>query len=598
MVGGSMNDKIKNIKRHEIKALLIALIVIVLANVVSAFMFTRIDLTSDKRYSLSDTTKDILRNIDDHVYFRVYLDGDLPTDFKKLKKEIKEMLDEFRAYSKFVDYEFINPSESDDLSERNDTYSILYQSGLRDYTATETTNAGVQQSIVWPCLILTYGDKEKAINLHDDLYKLPQEEVVYKASQELEYKLISAIKDVSTHNKKTIAFVKGHGEPADPMLYDIVTSLRNRYVVTRTTIDEQFKSLLTTEVNPDSSFIIKPAYDAIVIVKPTKPFSENEKLLIDQYVMYGGKVLWLLDATTASMDSLMYSNSTMTLAQDLNLDDMLFKYGVRLNKNIVLSSYCGGLPIAEQRGTDVQTKIYPWFYYPLLIQASDNPITRNIDPVRAVFASSLDTTTSAPEIKKTPLLSTIDYTRVSSVPTPISFDIISQMENMQEEQDVRSFFPLKNVTAAYLLSGTFTSLYENRIPKEYSDTPEGLKKKSVPNSMIVIADGDIIINQLALSEIAKVYNIQPGTPLPVGYDQFTDVTYGNKKFIENALAYLLEDEGLLKVRARNFIIRPLDKSIVNKNTLTIKIINVVLPSAIMIILGIVLAIFRKIKYHE
>jgi len=587
-----MENKRKNIKRNEILSLIITLVIIVLVNIIGSFVYTRFDLTSEKRYTLSDTSKDILRNLDDYVYFRVYLEGEFPAGFKKLRKETKEMLDEFRAYSKFIDYEFINPSESSDAAERQETYKILWQNGLNYYTETVQTNTGIQQILIWPGIIMSYRENEKAIDLLSGQSGQSQETVLNNSAQDLEYKLISAIKEISTTMKPTIAFVDGHGELADLEVYDIANTLSKKYIIKRATLNEQLNSLMKRDLDSDSNIVIKPAYDAIILARPTEPFSEKDKFILDQYIMYGGKVMWLIDAVNASMDSLQNAESTMGLAMNLNLDDQLFKYGIKLNKNLLLAYPCAQIGLVTGQGNNLQSTLLPWYYFPLLGPASEHPIVRNLEAVKADFVSSLETTTSAPEIQKIPLLKTSDYTKASSAPVYISLEILNERPNA-------SMFPQKGMTTAYLLNGRFTSLYENRMPASITEAKEiGFKEESVPTSMIVIADGDIIRNQLAQLDYAKKNNKRVGSPLPLGYDQYTNITYGNKQFIENAMTYLLEGEGLINIRSRELKIRLLDMNKVNGNPMLWQIINVVLPSVIMIMIGIVLAVLRKKKYNR
>ena len=587
-----MDNKRKNIKRHEITSLIITLIIIVLVNIIGSYVFTRFDLTSEKRHTISDTSKEILKGLNDYVYFRVYLEGDFPAGFKKLRKETKEMLDEFRAYSKFIDYEFINPSESSDPTERQETYKILWQSGLNYYTETVQTNNGVQQIMIWPGIIMSYHEKELAIDLLSGQSGQSQETVLNNSAQDLEYKLISAIKEVSAVIRPNIAFSDGHGELADMEVYDIADALSKKYNIKKTTLNGQLNALIKRDFDRDSNIVIRPAYDALIIAKPTKPFSEKDKFIIDQYIMYGGKMMWLLDPVSASMDSLQSAESTMGLVQNLNLDDMLFNYGLRLNKNLLLAYPCAQIGLVTGQGNNLQSVLLPWYYFPLLSPASEHPIVRNLEAVKADFVSSLEPTTSAPEITKTPLLKTSDYTKVASAPVFISLDILNERPNA-------NMFPQKGMTTAYLLNGNFTSLYEYRLPEAITESAEiGFKAKSDNTSMIVISDGDIIRNQLAQLDYAKKNNKRVGSPLPLGYDQYTNITYGNKQFIENAVSYLIEGEGLINVRSRELKIRLLDMNKVNAKPILWQIINVVVPSVLMIVLGIILAILRKKRFTK
>ena len=587
-----MENKRKNIKRNEITSLIITLIIIVLVNIIGSFVYTRFDLTSEKRYTISDTSKEILKGLDDYVYFRIYLEGDFPAGFKKLRKETKEMLDEFRAYSKFIDYEFINPSESVDPTERQETYKILWQSGLNYYTETVQTNNGMQQIMIWPGIIMSYREKELAIDLLSGQSGQSQETVLNNSAQDLEYKLISAIKEVSTVMRPNIAFSDGHGELAELEVYDIANTLSKKYNIKKTTLNGQLNALIKRDLDRDSNIVIKPAYDALIIAKPTQPFSEKDKFIIDQYIMYGGKVMWLIDPVSASMDSLQNAESTMGLAQNLNLDDMLFNYGLRLNKNLLLAYPCAQIGLVTGQGNNLQSVLLPWYYFPLLSPASEHPIVRNLEAVKADFVSSLEPTTSAPEIQKIPLLKTSDYTKVASAPVFISLDILNERPNA-------NMFPQKGMTTAYLLNGSFTSLYEYRLPEAITESSEmGFKASSVNTSMIVISDGDIIRNQLAQLDYAKKNNKRIGSPLPLGYDQYTNITYGNKQFIENAISYLIEGEGLINVRSRELKIRLLDMNKINSKPIMWQVINVVLPSVLMIVLGIILAILRKKRFTK
>lgn len=587
-----MENKRKNLKKNETVSLVITLIIIAMVNIIGSYLYTRFDLTSEKRYTLSDKSKEILKGLNDYVYFRVYLEGEFPAGFKILRKETKEMLDEFRAYSKFIDYEFINPSESNDPNERQEVYKILYQNGLNYYTATMPTNNGVQQIMVWPGAMVSYREKELAVDLLSAQSGQNQATVLNNTSQDLEYKLISAIKDISETNKPKVGFVEGHGELSDMEVYDIAKSLSKKYSIDRVNIDGKVNALTHRDYDNDSNIVVKLNYDAIVIAKPTEKFSEKDKFIIDQYVMYGGKVLWLLDHVKADMDSLQSAESMMGVNLNTNLDDQLFKYGVKLNTNLLLSYPCAQIGLVTGQGANIQSALLPWYYFPLLNAASQHPIVKNIEAVKSDFTSSLETTTSAPEIQKVPLLKTSDYTKISTAPVYISLKILNDRPNPQ-------MFPQKGQVTAYLLNGKFSSLYENRLPEAIVESSEiAFRGESVPTSMIVVADGDVIRNQLANLDYAKKNNRRVGSPLPLGYDQYTNNTYGNKNFIENAISYLVDGEGLININARELKIRLLDMNKINKKQTTLQVVNVVLPSLILILFGLILAYIRKNKYSK
>ena len=579
-----MKNERKNLKRNQLTSFVITLVIIVVVNIIASFVYTRFDLTSEKRYTLSDTSKEILKNLDDYVYFRIYLEGEFPAGFKKLRKETKEMLDEFRAYSKFIDYDFINPSESNDAAERNETYKILYQSGLNPTELSIQTKDGAQQIVIWPCALVSYKNKELPLDLLDTQVGKSSQDALNNSARNLEYKFISAIKDLSQRDKPNIAFIEGHGELTDKEVYDITQSLSKKYNVDRVAINEQITALNKRTERSDSSIVISSRYDAIVIAKPTKPFSEKDKFIIDQYIMRGGKVLWLIDPVFATMDSLQSSESTMGNSLDLRLDDMFFKYGVRLNKNLLLDYNSAAIALRTgQMGGQAQIEYFRWYYFPLLNSASNSNIVKNINPIKADFVSSIDPVVSDSDVQKIPLLKTSDYTKVSAAPVFISLSLLRQAPDTR-------MFAQKGQNVAYLLKGKFESLYANRMTSAIVESEEiGFMPSGKETSMIVVADGDIIKNQ---------FHIPKGYPLPLGFDQYTQVTYGNKEFIENAISYLVDGEGLISIRSRELKIRLLDMNKVNDNTMLWQVVNVIVPSALVVVFGFIMAIIRKRKFTK
>ena len=585
MVGGkSMENKRKNLKKSQLVSFFITLVLIVVINVIGSYLFTRFDLTSEKRYTLSNTTKEALRNLDDYVYFKVYLEGDFPAGFKKLRRETKEMLDEFRAYSKYIDYEFINPSASNDRTELNEQYKLLYQSGLNPTDLTvQNSDGSVKQMIIWPGALVSYrNDTEIAIDLLESQLGQSSEAALNASMQNLEFKLLDAIKKVTRQQKPQIAFIEGHGELTENEVYDITQTLKRNYHVTRGEIAGKVDALMHRS-EPDAKGEIKTSlnYDAIVIAKPTEPFDEKDKFLIDQYIMHGGKVLWLVEPVMATMDSLTAQESTIGVDQDLNLDDMLFKYGVRLNRNLLLDLNCAALPIKTgQVAGQAQLEFYRWFYFPLVQAASNHPMVRNMNSIKLDFVSSIDATTSEGNIVKTPLLKTSDYTKISGAPVFISLAMLKQTPD-------KRMFPSKGQNVAYLLKGTFPSLYANRITAEIEESKEmKFLSESKPTAMIVVADGDIIRNQI---------DIRTRKPLPLGYDQYTQNTYGNKEFIENAISYLVDGEGLIDIRSREFKVRLLDPDKIVNQRLRWQLVNILVPTGLVVILGLILAAIRKKK---
>ncbi len=581
-----MENKRKNLKRNQITTFLITVVIVVLLKVIGSFVFTRFDLTSEKRYTLSPTTKEILNDLNDYVYFKVYLEGDFPAGFKKLRRETKEMLDEFRAYSKYIDYEFINPSESGNEAEIRETYNQLYRAGLNPADLNvKNSDGSTKQMVIWPGALVSYrNNTEIAIDLLENQIGQTDSEALNASMQNLEFRLIDAVKKVTRLMKPNIAFIEGHGELEAPQVQDITQTLSQNYNVVRLEIGGRIDALIHRTQDTLRDVSAFPSFDAIVIAKPTQPFDERDKFLIDQYIMHGGKVLWLVEPVFATMDSLQNQESTVGIEQDLNLDDMLFKYGVRLNRDLLLDLTCAALPIRTgQVGGQAQLEFFRWYYFPLLQAASEHPMVRNMNAIKADFVSSIDATTSATGVEQIPLLRTSNYTKVSGTPVFITLAMLRQTPDQR-------MFATKGKNVAYLLKGTFPSLYANRIPQEIvDDQATDFMEESKPTAMIVVADGDIIRNQI---------DIRTRKPLPLGFDQYTQNTYANKEFIENAISYLVEGEGMIDIRSRELKVRLLDATKVSRERAKWQVINTLVPIAIIILLGVALAFGRKRKYSK
>jgi len=576
-----MINKKRTIKQNNVIQLVLGLAIIILLNIIGSFIFTRFDLTSEKRYSLSPATKKILRNLDDVVYFKVYLQGDYPAGFKRLHNETMEMLDEFRAYSNNIQYEFINPSSSSDKKERNNIYQLLIQRGLNPTDLQVKTNDGSNRQIIFPGALVTYKTREIPLQLLNNQLGTAPEAVLNNSIKNLEYNLISAIRKLSVVDKPKIAFINGQGELNSGQVYDIMTALSEYYVVDRVKIDQKIYSLTRRDSLKNGKIAIVNKYKAIVIAKPDSAFNEKDKFIIDQFIMRGGKVLWLIDPVFASMDSLQKNNESMGVANDIKLDDQLFNYGVRLNYNLVLDINSVPIPIVTGRmGNQPQIEFFPWYYFPVVMSSSSHPIVNNLNAVKFEFASSLDTV-EAPGIKKTILLNTSKYSHVINAPVSINLEIC---RNKPDER----MFNNPNQPVAALLEGEFQSLYINRVPPEImSNNLIGFKGKSVPTAMVVVSDGDVIKNQFHRTQ---------GNPLPLGYDQDTRQTFGNKDFILNIINYLCDDSGLLSTRTREVQLRLLDKTKIEKQKIYWQLVNIFLPILLVISFGFVQSIIRKRKY--
>ncbi len=565
--------------------LLIVVAIIIGVNIISSNIFTRFDLTAEKRYTLSESTQNLLENVDDIVYFRVFLDGEFPAGFKRLRRETKELLDEFRAYNKNIEYEFINPSASENVQERNDTYQLLMEQGLKPTDLQVKTKGGLDQQIIFPGALVSYKNNEMPVELLDAQINVPPEAALNNSIQNLEFKFAGIIKRLIKNIKPRIAFIEGHGELDDQETYDITLALQDDYIVDRITIDGKINALVKRKLidSVTNEFSIDPAYSAIIIAKPDTVFSQKDKFIIDQYIMYGGKVLWLIDPVFASMDSIQMQETSVAIENNLDLQTQLFTYGVRINKDLIQDLNALPIPIRTgQIGGQSQIDFFPWYYFPVITPTSQHPIVKNLNAIKTQFVSSIDITSSK-SIEKTVLLSTSDYSKTDAVPAMISLRLL------QEEPDIVQY-PGPPMAIAVLLEGEFLSDFRNRLPQTIiTDKEIGFKEKSVPTSMIVVTDGDIIRNQ---------FHIPQGYPLPLGYDQFTRETFGNKEFILNAMNYLTDGGALISLRSREMKLRLLDKTKISSSRLEWQLINLLIPVILVLLTGVLLVWLRKRKYSR
>ena len=573
-----------NQKRSSWIRLALGIVIIVFINIISSQLFTRLDLTAEKRYTVSEDTRDLLKSLDDIVYFQVYLEGELTPKYKRLQKATREMLDEFRVYTDKVQYEFINPSSTEDPKERDEVHENLKSRGLMATEVREDDAEGVKFQIIFPGAIVSFKAREMPLQLLRPERGASEDQMVNRAIQDIEFNLAYVINLLANDKKPKIAFIEGHGELGLTQTADITTALQENYIVERIRLGEKV-NVLTDRIEPDSTtdkMVIRNKYKAIIIAGPDSVFSEKDKFIIDQYIMHGGKVLWLVDPVFASMDSLQYGGATMGITNDIHLDDQLFKYGVRLNTDLIMDLIA--LPIPVVSGSvagQPQVDFYSWYFFPLVTPQVSHPVVSNISAVMTNFVSSIDTI-QIPGIKKTYLLNSSPYSRRMNAPVYINMNILGfePDESLYNEP----FLPV-----AVLLEGQFTSLFKNRIAPSLAYSKEiGFTEQSIPTSMIVVADADMIRNQVHYSQ---------GYPLPLGFDQYTEQTFGNKKFILNAIDYLTEGSDLITIRSRELKLRLLDNTYLKGNELKWKLINVAIPPLIVIIFGVVYVLIRRKRYR-
>jgi ABC-2 type transport system permease protein len=573
-----MKKQTRNIKAKSIKRLAIGLIALLLTNYLSSYYFARIDLTTEKRYTLSSITKSTLKKLNQNIYVTIFLKGKLPSGFKRLQIQTAEMLEEFSAFSRNIYFKIENPLNGKNPKEQKQIINDFSKKGIAATNLKVKTTEGLKQQIIFPSGIITNGEKELAIELLDTQIGVPPEVVLNNSIQSLEFKLIKAIKKLTEKNEQKIAIIKGHGELNFPYLVNIAIDLDKNYQLSEIEIKGKLSSLLRNNSN-----IIEPLVDVIIIPKPIHPFNEMDKYVIDQYLMYGGNILWLIDPVNANLGNLQNKETSLVFPLNLNIDDQLFTYGVRINTDLIMDLNALPIPLRTgEIGGQAQITFFPWNYYPIIHPLSQHPIVRNLNAIKTEFISSIDTISNQ-NVCKTILLKSSKKTRLIKTPNTISFNSVLKKMDPQ-------LFNGGEKTIAVLLEGKFKSVYKNRIPPVKASIPNFKNKnKSKPSKMIIISDGDIIKNQLHNSN---------KKPLPLGYDQFTNQTFGNKEFILNSISYLSGDTDLINLRSREIKLRLLDKTKINNERKFWVLLNTILPILVIIIFSICYFFIRKRKYSH
>ena len=559
-------------------------IIVLILNIISNYLNFKIDLTEDKKYTLSENSKEILSNVDDIISVKVYLNGELPSGFQMLKTSIKNFLTNISNQNKLIEFEFIDPND-EDKNKREEIYKQLQDQGLYPTDLTIKKNNETSRKIIFPGAIMYYKEKREVINLLENNFSISSQENINNSIENIEFHLISAIDKITRTKKDNIAFITGNGQLSSNQIFDITNSvngdnnnLNYYYNVDEFNIKEfEYDS---TNNQPNISLQLKNLnrYKLIIIAKPTIPFNKLDKFLIDQYVMNGGKLLLLIDGAIAALDSLNNKNGYfVSIKNDLNLDDQLFKYGVRVNPNLVQDLRSTEIPIVTgySNNRPIQ-ELFKWPYYPLVSSNINHPISKNIDGIKCDFISSIDTIKN--NIKKTILLESSINSRVVQTPTKVSLGII---ENPPPSES----FNKSNLPLAVLLSGRFTSVFKNRIVPKNNNIK--FKNESDSTSIIVVSDGDLIANE----------ELKNGSVYPLGYDKYINFIFeGNKKFLMNSIQYLTDNSGTIKLRSKNIKLRLLDNKLINENKNLIVLINLLLPLLIFLLTILFLNKIYKIKY--
>ena len=542
----------------KLKHSLYLFITLIVLNIVNQGFYNRIDLTTDNRYTLAKVTKDIIANIDKQLIVKVYLEGDFPSEFKRLQIETRQFLEELNAKNSFIKIQFLRP---DNQRER------LIKAGMIPSQLTVKEDGKLSNAIIFPWAEIVYKKKTNIVSLLPNAAAQSQEDQLETAVENLEFSFSNAIYKLQEEKQKKVAVLSGNKELLDIQLYSFLSEVTKKHRLAKFTLD-------SVATNSEKSLQNLQQFDLAIIAKPTESFTEKEKLVLDQYIMNGGKTLWMLENVQADTDSLFKDGKMLAYPRDLNLTDFFFSYGLRVNVTLIQDLYAAKIPLATGNiGNKPQFQNLNWFYHPLVSGNQTHAISKNIAPVRLRFANQIDTLQNS--LQKTVLLMSSMLTRKTGTPAIIALESIAKEP---KEEDYSSGFQIFSL----LIEGDFTSMYANRIK------PFNIKKfskKSSHNKMIVVSDGDIGRNQL-----------QKGKPFDLAQDKWTGEQFGNKDFLLNAVDYLLDDNGLIELRNKNVQINLLDKERAYQERTFWQFVNIVLPLLVLLTFGFVFQYIRKRTY--
>ena len=561
-----MNTATKN----RLKSVGITIVLLLVVNTIGSFFFFRFDLTKDKRYTLSPTSLQIIEQVKNPLYIKVYMQGELPAEFKRLQLETRQILEEFQGYNSNIVFEFIDPLEDEATS--MDNIKELYRKGLTPINISVDDKGKQSQAMVFPWAIAVYDNKEVNIPLLKNIMGASTTDKVIGSVQHLEYSIADALNKITKEKQKKIAIIKGNGELHEAYIAKFLLQTKESYHIGPFTLDSVTKQ-------PVNTLEALKKYDLAIIAKPTEAFSESEKQVLDQYIVNGGKTIWLIDQVVAEMDSL-YSptGSAMAFPRDLNLNDFFFKYGVRIYPDLVKDEQGSPIKLATgEQGSATQFQEFNWKFAPQVYPQSKHPIVKNLGGIKFDFANAIDTLKNG--IQKTVLLQSSLYSKRIGTPTEIN------LNSVNEETTPPDYLNQGNIPLAVLLEGNFHSMFENRV-LAFDQTNFQASEKS--GKMIVISDGDVIKNQLDKNLL----------PVELGYDQRSGNLYDNKDFLMNCVNYLLDDTGLINIRSKDLDLPLLDKEKVYENYTYIQFLTIGLPIVILAAFGFLFTFLRKRKYSR
>ena len=538
---------------------------IFLFNLLAQHYFFRLDLTEEKRYTIAPATKKMLRDLDERVEVTIYLEGEINAGFRRLQKSVEETLEEFKVYAgSTLTYRFVNPLDAVAAEQRQAFFVKLAGMGIEPTRVFDEEDGQRMQKLIVPGAVITSKGEEVGVMLLNGNRAAGAQEALNQSIENVEYELASGIRRLMSEEKKKIGFLQGHGELEGAEISSLRDAISAFYEV-------EYVNLKQLPTLPD--------VEVLMVNKPRERFDREDKYKLDQYIMHGGKVMFFVDPLLIEMDSI-GADGSIAFPYDLNLDDMLFRYGVRINKTLVQDIKSGVYPfVVGDMGGQPQIVSLQWPFFPIVNRYGDHPTVKNMDAIFLQFASEIDTV-QAPGVAKTPLVFTSRYSRVLQAPFVV--DLSTLREAPRPEQ-----FGAGPQAVAYLLEGTFTSVFKNRILPDEADKAS-YREKSEITKIVVVADGEVVRNEL---------DRETGEPLSLSYDPISDQEFANEEFIINTLSYLTDENGLINARSKEIQIRPLDSVKISRQATTWQLVNLTLPLLLIVVFGIVKAYLRKRKYR-
>ena len=543
-----------------------ALLLLLVINYIAQQWHSRIDLTQDKRYTLSETTRKTLSQIQQPLVIDVLLKGNIPTEFKKLQTEAVQLLEEYTAANDHLIVNFVNPLEDEPNADA--AIQNLINNGLQPLQIAQTEAGKSSVEYIFPWAVISDGKRVEKVRLFIDKLGTTDQERVQNSVQRLEYNLTDALHKFTVKKQKKIAILRSNGTLEDVYLYDFLKTAREYYFIAPFTLD-------SVATNAEKTLKDLEKFDLLLVAKPTSPFSDEQKQVIDQYIMNGGRVLWLIDQVNVSLEDMYKTGGgTMAMPLDLNLTDMFFQYGFRLNYTLINDLYFSEIVVATGDGSQSRYMNIPWVYNPMVLSSNNHLINSNLDAVRLQFANGIDTLKNG--VKKTVLLSSSPFSKADGTPREINLRIDPKAMN-------KELYKKGNIPLAVLLEGEFKSMYKDRV------RPLELKENATlsrPTKMIVVSDGDIIKND---------FDSQHKMPLELGFDRWTSKYYDNKAFLQNAMNYLLDDTEFLTLRNKKVQLAFLDKEKVAESARAWQIKVFFYPLLVLVIVMLLSGYFYRRK---